>query len=50
VAERTSRTHAAISSGFINSAPHEPIPPASMTAMERDGALAPAIGASRIGI
>src|SRR5262249_25769660 len=46
---RTSAAHAAISSGFISSAPHEPSPPALATAIDSDGAQAPAIGASRIG-
>src|SRR5580704_6302720 len=46
---RTSAAQAMISSGFINSAPHDPSPPALATAIESDGALAPAIGASRIG-
>jgi hypothetical protein len=46
---RTSSAQAAISSGCINSAPQAPSPPACITAIERAGADAPAIGASRIG-
>jgi hypothetical protein len=46
---RTSSAQAVISSGCISSAPQAPSPPASITAIERAGADAPAIGASRIG-
>jgi hypothetical protein len=49
LAARTSAAQAAISSGCINSAPHAPSPPALATAIERDGALALAMGASSIG-
>jgi hypothetical protein len=38
-----------ISAGCINSAPQAPSPPAFITAIESEGALAPAIGANRIG-
>src|SRR3954466_7933880 len=38
-----------MSSGRISSAPQAPKPPAFATAMDNDGALAPAIGARRIG-
>jgi hypothetical protein len=47
--ERTSFAQAMISSGCISSTPHDPSPPAFATAIEMDGALAPAIGASSIG-
>src|SRR5215475_3167057 len=47
--ERTSFAQAMISSGCISSTPHDPSPPAFATAIERDGPLAPAMGASRIG-
>src|SRR5262249_57070757 len=46
---RTVALHFRISSGFIRSAPQPPNPPALMTAIDSDGALAPAIGAKRIG-
>src|SRR5690348_5849378 len=46
---RTSAAQAIISSGCIKRAPHEPSPPAFMTAMESEGALAPAIGANKMG-
>src|SRR5262249_19637031 len=49
VLPRTSAAHAAISSGFISSAPHEPSPPASAIAIDSAGAGTPAIGASRMG-
>src|SRR5215831_9606700 len=49
VLPRTSAAQAAISAGFISSAPHEPSPPASATAIDSAGAGTPAIGASRIG-
>jgi len=49
VALRTRSTHAAISSGWLVSAPIAPMPPARATAIESSGALAPAIGARRIG-
>src|SRR3954465_6607511 len=38
-----------MSSGRISSAPHAPKPPAFATAIDNDGALAPAIGARSIG-
>ena len=43
------RRQAMISFGCINSAPHAPIPPARITAIDNDGGQAPAIGASKIG-
>src|ERR1051326_963071 len=49
VLPRTSPAQAAISSGFISSAPHEPSPPALAMAIDSAGAGTPAIGASRIG-
>ena len=39
-----------ISRGVINSAPQAPRPPAFMTAIDSAGALAPAMGARRIGV
>jgi hypothetical protein len=47
--ERTSAAQAVISSGCISSTPHDPSPPALATAIDNEGALAPAMGASRIG-
>src|SRR5204863_7182660 len=44
---RTSSAQAAISSSCINSATQAPSPPAFITAIERAGADAPAIGASK---
>src|SRR5579883_3419785 len=49
VPARTSSAHAAMASGAISSAPHEPSPPALATAIESDGGQALAIGASRMG-
>ena len=46
---RTSSAHATMSLGCISSAPQAPRLPAFMTAIDKDGAEAPAIGASRIG-
>src|SRR5688572_13508478 len=46
---RTSSDHALISFGGISSTPQPPNPPAFATAIESDGALAPAIGARRMG-
>src|SRR5262245_28950793 len=43
---RTSLAQDRISSGCINNTPHDPSPPALETAIESDGAEAPAIGAS----
>src|SRR6202035_1861431 len=49
VPARTSLAQAAISSGRISSAPHEPSPPALATATVSAGAATPAIGANRMG-
>ncbi len=46
---RTFAAHAAISAGCIGKAPQAPSPPARITAIDKAGAEAPAIGASRIG-
>src|SRR2546421_3635944 len=46
---RPSAAQAIISSGCINSAPHDPSPPAFATAIESEGELTPAMGASRMG-
>jgi hypothetical protein len=46
---RSSAAQFAISPGCINSAPQDASPPAFATAIESDGALAPAMGARRIG-
>ena len=50
VPARTSLAQALISSGFISSAPQAPSPPAFATAIDSEGALAPAMGASKIGV
>src|SRR5579883_344551 len=47
--ERTSFAQARISSGCISSTPQDPSPPALATAIDNEGALAPAMGASKIG-
>jgi hypothetical protein len=47
--DRTSRDQERISSGCMSRTPHEPRPPAFATAMDNEGAEAPAIGASNIG-
>ena len=49
LAARTSWVQARISSGVIRRTPQAPRPPALATAMERAGALAPAMGARRMG-
>src|SRR3984893_4004431 len=49
LAARTSLAQATISGLAIRSAPQAPRPPALATAMDRAGALAPAMGAKRIG-
>ncbi len=46
---RTSLAQSTISAGCMGKAPHAPSPPALATAIESDGALAPAIGPRRIG-
>ena len=46
---RTSFAHSTISAGDIKSAPQAPSPPALATAIDSAGALAPAIGANRMG-
>ena len=47
--ERTSFAQRLISSGCIRTTPQEPNPPAFAIAMDNEGALTPAIGASRMG-
>src|SRR5207342_508597 len=49
LALRTSLAQATISGRAIKSAPQAPKPPAFATATDRAGALAPAMGARRIG-
>jgi hypothetical protein len=46
---RTSSAQAAISFGCINTAPQAPRLPAFISAIDKDGGQAPAIGASSIG-